>query len=146
MVLGRSESPGQVQQLLAEIEQLGQMPPITMALFGVTPGGPLPESLAEGTPAATPVLADIEPARYEIGLLTITPGDARTVETVVAARIDALSSLQVERPYSEMFTSVSPAGPANLPIAVVELTFSDTVTPGIWSQLIYQRDLLFVGW
>jgi hypothetical protein len=146
MLLGRSASPGQVQDLLAEIEQLGQMPPITLGLFGVSPGGPLPQPLENGTPEASPVPDISEPAAYEIGLLTVTPGDARTAEQVVVARVDALSSPLTQRPYAEMFTSVTPAGPANLPIAVLELTFSEEVTPAIWAQLIYQRDLLFVGW
>jgi hypothetical protein len=146
MLLGRSASLGRMEELLSEIEQLGKMPPITLALFGVSPGGPLPSGPNTGTPEATPVLETIEPAVYEIGLLTLTPGDARTAEQVVVARIGALSSPNTQSPYAEMFTTVTPAGPAELPIAVLELTFSDAITPAIWAQLIYQRDLLFVGW
>jgi hypothetical protein len=146
MLLGFSASPGQVQELVQQIEQLGTMPPITMALFGVSAGGPLPEALGEGTPEATPVPEDIEPAVFEIGLLTLVPGNARTAEETVVARIGALNSTRTEQPYGEMFTSVTPAGPAELPVAVLELTFSDETLPSIWLNMIFSRDLLFVGW
>src|SRR5262245_38124957 len=87
MVIDFSASPGQTQELLSQIDQLGEMPPITMALFGISPGGPLPEPLAEGTPEATPVIESIEPAVYEIGLLTLAPGLARDAEEIVVARV-----------------------------------------------------------
>jgi hypothetical protein len=146
MLLGFSATPGQVQELVQQIEGLGKMPPITMALFGISAGGPLPEPLGEATPEATPVPEDIEPAVYEIGLLTLAPGNARTAEAVVAARIGALNSTRTDQPYAEMFTSVTPAGPAELPVAVIELTFSDKTHPSIWLNMIFSRDLLFVGW
>jgi len=138
-------SQQQLQALMDQIDKLGKMPQISMALLGITPGGPLLPMTVAGTPAS-PIAETIEPAVFEIGLLTLTPGQARTAEQTVVARVQALTSLATQRPYADMFTSVHPAGPADLPVAVLELTFSDEVTPHLWTQLLFQRDLLFVGW
>jgi hypothetical protein len=133
----------QVQALMDQIHQLGDMPPISLALLGVSAGGPLLNFGAGGTPEAS---STIESAVFDIGLLTVSPSQARTAERTIAARVGALGSAVTQRPYANMFTSVQPAGPADLPIAVVELTFSAESSPRIWAQLILQRDLLFLGW
>jgi hypothetical protein len=134
-----------MQALMDQVKQLGEMPPVSMALFGISPGGPLMQ-LGGGTPEASPTAAAVEPAVFDIGLLTLTPAQARTAEQTVVARVQALDSQVSLRPYRDLFTGVQPAGPANLPIAVLELTLSDQVSPRIWTQLIQTRDLLFLGW
>jgi hypothetical protein len=146
MVAQMIEDPNRLDELMAEIDQLGEMPPITMALVGVTPGGPLEPASSDGTPEATPIPETTDPALLEIGLLTLTPGDARTAEEVVVARIAALDSLITQQPYADMFTTVTPVGPAGVPVAVIELGLRDEVLPSVWSRLLFTRDMLFVGW
>jgi hypothetical protein len=149
MMVGQMiEDPNGLDELMAEIEQLGEMPPITMGLIGVTPGGPLQPVSSDGTPESSPVpLPDVgAPAALDIGLLTLTLADAREAEQIAVARIGALDSLRYERPYSELFTNVTPAGPADLPVAVIELGLSDEILPSIWADLLFSRDMLFVGW
>jgi hypothetical protein len=128
------------------VQKVGQMPPVTMGLFGISPGGPLMPLTAGGTPEASPTADEIAPAVFDIGLLTLTPEQARTAEQTVVSRIEALDSQVSLRPYRDLFASVQPAGPTDLPIAVLELTPSDQVSPRIWTQLIQTRDLLFLGW
>jgi hypothetical protein len=146
MSLNPTYTPAQLQDFIRQVQQSGEMPPVSMALLGVSAGGPLLNFGAGGTPEASPVAEAGESAVFDIGLLTFSPGQARTAEQTIATRMAALSSLVTLRPYAEMFTSVQPAGPADLPIAVVELTFSAESSPRIWTQLLPQRDLLFLGW
>jgi hypothetical protein len=117
-----------------------------MALIGVTPGGPLEPASSDGTPGATPIPETTDPALLEIGLLTLTPGDARAAEEVVVARVAALDSLITQQPYADMFTTVTPTGPAGVPVAIIEMGFGDEVLPSVWSRLLFSRDMLFVGW
>lgn len=138
-------SAEQAGALMAQIQQTGEMPPISLALLGVSPGGPLPPPLS-GTPEPSPVAEVSRLAVFEIGLLTLTPDRARTAEQVVTARVQALSSSVSQRPYRDMFTRVKSVGPADQPIAVVQLTFGDAVSPRLWTQLLFRRDLLFLGW
>ncbi len=139
-------SPDQVTALLDQVQKAGQMPRVAMGLFGITPGGPLMSATAGATPEASPTADESEPAVFDIGLLTLSPEQARTAEQTVVARVQALDSQATQRPYADIFSSVTPAGPADLPVAVLELTFGDETTPGVWAQLLYRRDLLFLGW
>jgi hypothetical protein len=129
-----------------QIHRIGDMPPISLALFDVSASGPLPPSTVTGTPEASPIAEVGKSAVFDIGLLTLTPGQARTVEQMAVARVQTLDSQVRPLPYADLFSDVQSAGPADQPIAVIELTFSDEFGPRLWIQMIFQRDLLFLGW
>jgi hypothetical protein len=122
------------------------MPPIALALFGITPGGPLLPLSPDATPAASPTAGMGENAVFDIGLLTLSPEQARSAEQTVVKRVQTLTSTSTQEPYTRWFADAQPAGPADLPVAVVELTLADETSTRIWIDLLQRRDMLFLGW
>jgi hypothetical protein len=139
-------SPEQMKALDEQIQKTGKMPPIALALLGVTPGGPLLSLIPNATPVASPTAGAGENAVFDIGLLTLSPEQARSAEQTVITRVQTLNSLFTLEPYTRWFADAQPSGPADLPVAVVELTFAEETSTRIWAQLLQRRDLLFLGW
>jgi hypothetical protein len=139
-------SPEQIKQLDEQIQQTGKMPPIALALLGVTPGGPLLSLTPGATPVASPAAGTGENAVFDIGLLTLSPEQARTAEQTVVTRVQTLTSMVTQEPYTHWFANAQAAGPSDQPVAVVELSFADNTSTRIWAQLLQRRDLLFLGW
>jgi hypothetical protein len=128
-----------VQTIAAGFEQ---MPPISLALLGVTPGGPLDRPLGGvGTPEADP-----PPARLEIALLLPSHADAETAARVATERLETGVSLYNARPLTESFASWTARALPDRPIAVLELRFAPGVLPTLWIDLINRRDLPFLAW
>jgi hypothetical protein len=124
-----------------EIAEFARMPPITMALLGVTPGGPLSRPAGADTPQP-----DIPQAQFEIALLLPTPEAAETAVRVAEERLATQSSLRTRQPLTDYFSSWESRVLEDVPVAVLELQFGPEVFPQIWFQMIFARDLAFLAW
>jgi hypothetical protein len=118
------------------------MPPIVMALLGVTPGGPLFRPQSE---SATPQ-PDIPPAQFEIAVLLPTHDAAETAAQVATERLETGTSLATGQPLTAYFASWDAQVPPDSPVMVLELDFAPGVQPRIWVQMIFRRDLVFLAW
>jgi hypothetical protein len=128
-----------VQTIAAGFEH---MPPISLALLGITPGGPLDRPSDDvGT-----VQADLPPARFEIALLLPTHADAETAARIAGERVESGVSLYDFRPLTEYFASSTANAVLDQPIAVLELNFAPDVLPALWVAMINRRDLPFLAW
>jgi hypothetical protein len=128
-----------VQTIAAGFEH---MPPISLALLAVTPGGPLDRPSGDVGTAQ----ADLPPARFEIALLLPTHADAETAARVAEERLETGTSLYDSRPLTEYFSSWAAHAVPDSPIAVLELRFAPDVPPALWVDMINRRDLPFLAW
>jgi hypothetical protein len=136
-------TPEQIEQVQQDLDESGEMPPVQLALFGVTPGGPIPPPPDE--PDATPEAMDV-PAIYVIRLLMASAASAETAAETIPNRIATLNSLVRNQPYSEMFTVRRSEALDNPPAVVLDLDFVvGEMIPAAWYQVISQRDLLFLA-
>jgi hypothetical protein len=121
----------------------GTMPPVELALVGVTAGGRLLPPPSD--PYATPVVSTA-PARFILALLMADHSAAEAAEPVVAERLATLPSagmfpMTVADFFVDPRVSVAPT----TPILVVDLGFRDSSVT-IWLMFVYSRDLGFVAW
>jgi len=139
-----TSGPGTAAAAIAtQVQALGKLPPVTLGLIGVTPGGPLPPA-SGGTPAPVPMGAGS--ARDVIALVMATQGAAEQAVPVIERRLATATSPVTQRPYNDLFShSVVRAVPGK-PVVLVELTPSSSTLPGIVVSMLFQRDLLFVAW
>jgi hypothetical protein len=128
-----------VQTIAAGFEE---MPPISLVLLGITPGGPFDRPSAEVETTEPGLLA----ARFEIALVLPTQADAETAARVAGNRLETWGSFYDFRPLSGYFASWTVGALPDQPVAVLELQFAPGVPPAIWSQLIERRDLPFLAW
>jgi hypothetical protein len=129
-------------ELATRIAEFSRMPPILMALLGVTPGGPLAQPLSA---TATPN-PDVPPAQFEIALLLPTQAAAETAAEVATERLATGVSYRTGRPLTDYFATWDARVLADPPIVVLELGFAPDVQPRIWLQMIAGRDLPFLAW
>lgn len=125
-----------LERTLAEVSVV-PMPPISSALFGITPGHQ--DNATSGTSGVTR-------AEVIIILTMAGAGTAHRAAETVEIRLGSLHSTSNGRPYSEMFTSwrVEPATGGDL--LSITLQPAPGTVPSVWAQLLYQRDLLFLAW
>jgi hypothetical protein len=135
-------TPPAVGDLATQIARFSAMPPIALALLGVTPGGPV---TLPGGEIATPS-ADVPPARFEIALLLNNHAAAETAARVIDERLATGTSLFNHRPLTDYFSSWEVHALPVQPVTVAELTFAPDVQPRIWIQMIAHRDLPFLAW
>lgn len=131
-----------VGAMKTQVAEVARMPPILMALLGVTAGGPLAQPPGG---VATP-RAGIPPARFEIAVLLPDHAAAETAAKVATERLATGASLATRQPLTHYFASWNARALPNSPVAVLELEFAMEVQPRIWAQMIYQRDLVFLAW
>jgi hypothetical protein len=125
-----------------ETTETPEMPPISLALLGVTAGGPFSRPLGE---AATPQ-PDVPPATFEIALLLSTRAEAEVAARVAAARLTAATTNLTQRPFTDFFASWDARVLPDRPVAVLELEFAPGVEPRVWIRLVGTRDLEFLAW
>jgi hypothetical protein len=136
------DDPGAVASAIADQMAAPQMPPVRLALIGITGGGPYPTretATGTGTPVPTPELA-----RMEITLQTYSEDEARLAIDVAGERLETSSSQMNRRPFNEMFASWELSVAEGLPIARISLELGES-WPKIWTDLLYARDLGFIG-
>jgi hypothetical protein len=130
------------EAIASQVAESARMPPILMALLGVTAGGPLSRPSGE---TATPQ-PEIPPARFEIAVLLPSHDAAETAARVATERLATGFSLVTLLPLTDYFASWDAHALPDSPIAVLELDFAAGVQPRIWVEMIYQRDLVFLAW
>lgn len=136
------EDPDAIASAIADQMAAPQMPPVRIALIGITGGGPYPSratSTDTGTPVPTP-----ETARVEISLLTYSVEEAERAITVAGERLATMDSLRSHLSYRDFFASWDLSVAADAPVARLSLELGDS-WPRIWSDLLFDRDLGFIG-
>jgi hypothetical protein len=133
-------TPVDVDALATKIAKAGDMPPILMALLGVTPGGPVPPQFA-GTP--TPGLPA---ARDEFALLMPDEAAAKIAADVATKRLATGVSAVNGQPYAAMFDAWHASVPPGTPVMRLELDFAPRTSPSVWIEMPAARDLLFLAW
>jgi hypothetical protein len=130
----------------AEAAVVGAMPPVDLALLGVTAGGPLPFERTEG--GATPVgfLPDAPDARLVISLRFADRAAVETAASVVDHRLASGQSASDQRPWTEFFADWTLAVAPDAPVLTVTLTYGPETRVDIWMGLLFRRDLGFVAW
>ncbi len=134
------DEPDAIASAIADQMAAPQMPPVRIALIGITGGGPYPSAATStGTPVPTP-----ETARVEISLLTYSADEAEQAIAVAGERLETMGSRHSHLSYRDFFASWELSVAANAPVARLSLELGDA-WPRIWSDLLFDRDLGFIG-
>lgn len=139
----------QAGEVIDQVAALGTVPPVALAPWGVTPGGPVPLPPAnDDEPVAPPAMPPVEEpqAAVVIALLTTEAVAAGEAVDVIDARLGALSSLVTRTPFAEMFAEWRVAAVPDAPVVTVELTVAPGFSPRLWVDLLVRRDVPFVAW
>lgn len=126
-------------------ESVGTMPPVALALIGVSPGGPLADVTPDdGTPF--PATPDQPVAFGRVSLLFDDLAVAEAALTVVGARIANGLRYSGEGRFTDLFSSWTLVVGSGLPVLTIDLSFAGAVSPRQMFDLFQQRDLGFVAW
>jgi hypothetical protein len=126
--------------ILAESDDaVGAMPPLALALFGITAGARTPGD------GGTPVPVEGPEARFLARLLTDSPEDAALAAEVVAWRVENMASAVSPQPYSELMTLETPAD-EQVAGNVATLDFSAVENIGFWHRMLFSLDLWPFAW
>lgn len=123
------------------------MPPVRLALLGITPGGPLQAPLAgEETPEPAP--PDQARARFVLVLLMTDVEAAEAAVPVVEERLRTGQSQASRRAFADLFPTDEQRieAIAGEPVLLVDLGLGDETPLNIWVQMLFNRDLGFVAW
>ncbi|CAN5340154.1 hypothetical protein BH09CHL1_BH09CHL1_24120 [soil metagenome] len=134
-------SPESAATAIAEQQSQGQVPPILLALIGVTPGGPLPtgDISEEATPIPTP-----ETATLEISLLMPSAEAAQQAIDVVGERLPTAMSYRINQPLTVYFKSWELSVSEDAPIARISIELQNSM-PKIWMDMLFSRDFTFLS-
>ena len=132
--------PDAFEMLLASLTEPA-MPPVASGLIGMTPGGPT--ILPSG---AEPPVLDLPPATLVLQLLMLSPGTADAAVETVDARLRTLSSTVSQQPYANLFASWELQSSDDGSVLTILLTLVEDTSIGIWSRMLFARDLLFLAW
>jgi hypothetical protein len=139
---GLGDTPEEIATAIAEQQTQDQMPPLLLAMIGVTPGGPIPVRNVDD-PDATPIPAP-ETATLEISLLTLSQDAAQQAIDIAGERLETAVSLQTGEPFTEIFASWELSVAADAPVARLSIILQN-VLPNIWMNLLFSRDLSFIS-
>lgn len=125
-----------------------RMPPVRLALVGVTPGGPVPADRLD--PAVTPTTPDpTEPrARLLVVLRFGDRGAAVAAAPIVRERLALGRSRLVERGFAEFFPTAEQRVDVvrGGPVLVADLGIGANVSLGIGFDMLFAGDLGFAAW
>jgi hypothetical protein len=123
----------------SEIAAASEMPPVAMALLGLTAGGPLYGDDVE-TPAGAPE------ARAVALLAMLDPASAEAAAPVVEGRLERDATASTRQPFAELFADWSVEALAGTPLLRVDLKLAEGTAPDILTRLLFNRDLGFLAW
>lgn len=135
-------TPDEIATAIVEQQSQDQVPPILLALVGVTPGGPMP-TLDFDNPDATPEPTP-ETATMELSLLMLTRDAAQQAIDVAGERLKTAVSVRTNRPFTEMFESWELSVAEDAPVARLSIALKD-IFPKIWMDLLFSRDFPFLS-
>jgi hypothetical protein len=118
-----------------------QIPPIDLALLGVTAGGPVSRPMTQASP--TPGIPN---ASFEIALLMQSEEDAAKAAEIALDRIATGESWLTQRPLTTFFESWDSHVVSDPPVARLSLTFSSDSFATFWLRMVLSRDLPFLAW
>lgn len=135
-----TETPD-IEAIATEIADRSDMPPVVMALLGMTAGGPIqPDDESVALPPDSP------DAHAVIALLTLSPEAAGIAAPIIEDRLATGSSTQTDRPYAELFPRRTVEAVPEVPVVLIELTLGEETHRGILMQMLFNRDLGFLAW
>jgi len=144
-VVGRGGEPAAA--IATRLAEPNPMPPVLLALLGVSQGGPAPPPLGDdATPE--PPSPDAPRARFRMALLLQTAEAAQAAAPIIEQRLEDGESLATGQPYADVFPAAERQVEVvpNTHVVRLDLGFAEDRPPGLWLQLFYQRDLGFVAW
>ena len=124
------------------------MPPVWLALFGVTPGGPVLRPGLEAVPKAVPLDPTQPEPRARIVLLLGSADEALTAVEVIEHRLDTWHSFFDERPFADIFPPAERQAQA-IPgerVVRIDLGFGPGMRSTLWVDKLGTRDVGFVAW
>jgi hypothetical protein len=128
-----NQSPEAIQTQTASLGELG---PITMGLIGVNPN-----PVSAGTPDVAGSAATVR-----ISALFPTAALADAAIPVIESRLETGVSLASQRPLTDYFGDWTASLAESGPVVNLELTLAPEVPAGIWLQMLFNRDLVFLAW
>ncbi len=137
----------EIDALATEIASTGDqseaMPPVRLALLGITGGGSL--SAANADDAGGPDQSDQPEARIVIALLMANRAAAEQAAAVVLSRLEDGVSSDTSEPYAQFFPERSAEAAPEGPVVLVTLTTGERPARVIF-EMYYRRDLGFLAW
>lgn len=134
-------APDDIATAIAAQQSQTPVPPILLALIGVTPGGPMPTNgiTGEATPIPTP-----ETATLEISLLMATSGSAQQAIDIIGERLPTAVSYRTNQPLTEWFKSWELSVAGDAPVARISIEIQNAY-PKIWMDMLFSRDFSFLS-
>lgn len=130
-----------IDAIATEVAEQGRMPPIQLALLGMTAGGPL-ELLGEALPQPPNTPA----ARAVVVLLMYSPDQAEDAVPIVEERLATGSAIQLDQSFAELFPEQMVRAVPGEPVVLIELSFGERTSRQILQRLLFDRDLGFIAW
>lgn len=122
------------------------LPPIELAVAGVTPGGPLPFTRQNDQGTPLPFRDDTPPARLAFALLFADEASATTAVSVIESRLATGDSQATRQPFAALFAAWIVRVVPGTPVVWIELTVQPDVPPKTWLLLVERGDLDFIAW
>jgi hypothetical protein len=134
-------SPEAAATAIAEQQSHGQLPPILLALVGVTPGGPLPTGAVDedATPIPTP-----ETATLELSLLMPSADAAQQAIDIIEKRLPTAMSYRINQPLTVYFKSWELSVAEEAPVARISIELQNAL-PKLWMDMLFSRDFTFLS-
>ncbi len=130
-------------RIATEGDQTDIMPPIRLALIGITPGGPLATSDAGDTGGQNSL--EQPEARIEITLLLANRSAAEQAAAVVLSRLAQGTSNATGAPYADFYPERDAVPSSEEPVLLVTLETNGRPVRVIF-EMYYRRDLGFLAW
>jgi hypothetical protein len=143
IILARWATSGDSTPSPEDLNRTGVLPPVRLAVLGITPGGPMPAPIVGGTPE--PVAEGQPRARFTIGLLMADQAAAATAAPVVLKRLTTLTTLaDPDLTYAELYPERTVGVVAGTPVVLIDLAFAEDQGPWVVWQALRTFDLLFI--
>jgi hypothetical protein len=124
------------------VETEPAMPPIALAMLGLTPGGPLLGRLT-GDETPEPLPRELQALNLAYALMA-TPGTAAEAAAIALERLDTGMSVRTTQPYATYFTEWEAEALAEDNVLRLQLTPAGH--PRIIWDMLLSRDMLFLAW
>jgi hypothetical protein len=128
------------EEVMAQLAEPA-MPPVSLAVIGMTPGGP-----AANFSEDDEVPFELPPAKIVVRLLMTAPNSAANAASTIDSRLRTLNSAFTQQPYTDFFASWEIAPSDDGSTLSIDFTLADETLAAIWIQLFFRRDLLFLAW
>jgi hypothetical protein len=141
-----------IEAQAAVAAELGELPPVRLALLGVTAGGPVPPTMSRsGEPTPTPEAEAGSAARFAISLLMEDRAAAEAAAGIVEARLERLQTVEGAEPFADLDPERSVTVAAEAPVVLIDLAFARDRAGQpdeyvLWFRRFGMGELLFVYW